>query len=140
MTGIESIEALLRDLTVDNQHEILPILADALLDAGLDRQEQALRWALLNSKYPTTHRDIIWTAMHKQNQWFCAWHYESYIKANYPALVIPESHSFLPEAFQECMKGDNTKKHHYHGRYFNSIEGAWRSFLLCAGKHLEKLK
>ncbi len=141
MTLTESIEALLKDLTAENQLSILPILADALSDAGLDRRERALRWALAHNKYPTTHKDITETAVDKHQLWHCAWHYEGYLTDDYMRyLVISESHSFLPHRFQEKMGTETTSKYHFHGRYFNSITAAWRAFLDCGEKHLELLR
>ncbi len=141
MTGVETVEALLRDLTVNNQHVILPILADALQDAGFERRELALRWALLHNKYPTTQGDITETAVDKARKWLCAWHYEGYLTTDYMHhLIVSEAHCFLPKAFQERMTSETGPKYSYHGRYFNSVEVAWRAFLDCGEKYLELLK
>ena len=138
MTEQQTVDALVADLTAENQHQLLPILADALSDAGMYRQEQGLRIAMSQGKYPTTHPEITETFSARARFWCCAWHYEGYVSDDYQEhLLVTEAHSFLPKDFQCRMAADSGTQ--WHGRYYVSISNAWEAFLVCCESHLELL-
>ncbi len=133
MTDTETVEALLKDLTAENQLQLLPILADALSDAGLDRQEQALRYALAHKKRPLLKEEIISKERSGLIDTYGVvyWRPDCWNKEENKWSTLP--YKYVRELTHN--QGNTLLD----GRYYDSVEAAWRSFLVCADKHLELL-
>ena len=133
MTDTETIEAILKDLTAENQLQLLLILADALSDAGLDKQETALRYALREGKRP-----YIWNDNDDITD-------EAGLLEGAVAHWRPDTwgekhllYSTLPTVFIEQLLDDKVHRDAI-GRYYRSLTTAWRSFLDGAESYLELL-
>ena len=130
MTKTEAVEAILKDLTDDNQSQLLPILADALADAGLERQETALRWMILNEKAPRRPNEVQKFLNGMKN--------DRYQYAFFTTDFRNESSSALPIQFQKSMEHEQNQAV-YIGRYYATLEEVWKAFLVAAETHLELL-
>ncbi len=134
MTLTETVEALLKDLTAENQHQLLPILADALADAGFDRQESALRWALAMGKRPLLKEEIIDRERSGlvDSYGIVYWRPDCWNKEENKWSVLP--YKYVRELTHNQSSGTLLD-----GRYYDNVEAAWRSFLAGADEHLELL-
>ena len=129
MTGTQAVEAILTDLTDDNQSQLLPILADALADVGFHNEEQAIRWALINNKRPFEYHSRAFRTTY-------TWRRSS----TTDDLQMVSNSGRLPDAFQGHLRhSDKEEKSVYHGRYYTSVEDAWRAFMELSVTHLHLL-
>ncbi len=137
MTNTETVEALLADLTAGNQAQLLPILADALSDAGFEKQEQALRWALGNDKRPLLKEEITDSTETglQANLASVYWRPDNWVRRDHTYSILP--YRFVIEMTHKYTGEIGTRL--LDGRYFDSVEEAWRSFLVCAESHLRLL-
>ena len=133
MTEIETVDALLEDLTAENQYSILPILADALVDAGFERREQALRYMLLHNKRPFIWGDVQSSDAGLLLGYYAHWRPEDWFSKG--TLI----NSQLPRKFIVELTDDRGQSLGIHGRYYYTVKAAWKAILDAAEDHLELL-
>ncbi len=128
MTLTESINSLLEELTDDNQGQLLPILADMLADAERHNEEQALRWALTNNKRPNQFRT---DSFHSTHCW----------RPTTQESMTGNYNGHLPHHFQRNIRHSNARETmNWAGRYFSSLQDAWKAYLETAVKHYHLLQ